>query len=226
MLVLGLNTVEDTCDVALIDADEGADTLIARRIEAMRPGHAQGSGQGHDARLAPLAEAVLLEAGADIRRIDRIAVITGPGSFTGVRVGVAFARGLALVAGRAAIGVSSLEALDPRPPQGRALGVLPAKRRPPELSWWAQELIDGRGAGDPVEADAETLARMAGRCDAVMGRIGSAAIAHGALIDAAPSAMAAASFAARLADPADHPPRPVYVRPPDARPVSPPAPRS
>ena len=59
----------------------------------------------------PMIEAVLAEAGIDFDDLDRIAVTTGPGSFTGVRVGVAAARGLALALDIPAVGVGSLDAL-------------------------------------------------------------------------------------------------------------------
>lgn len=210
MLVLGINTVEDACDVALIRIEDGSDSLIAGRTEAMR--------QGHDARLAPLVAAVLKDANLSVRRLDRIAVIAGPGSFTGVRVGVAFARGLALVAGQMAVGVSSLEALDPLA-GGRVLGVLPARRRPPDLSWWAQALVDGTGAGDPVEVDAEGLAAMARDADAVHGRLEGAGMFAAPVVEASPTARAAARLAGRLGDIGTHPPAPIYVRAPDAKPL-------
>ncbi|MEL7462930.1 MAG: tRNA (adenosine(37)-N6)-threonylcarbamoyltransferase complex dimerization subunit type 1 TsaB [Pseudomonadota bacterium] len=77
--------------------------LIAERVETMERGHAE--------RLFPLFEACLEEAGLAPHDLDLIAVCTGPGNFTGARIGVAAARGLALSTGAVAIGVDRLEAL-------------------------------------------------------------------------------------------------------------------
>ena len=93
MLILGINTVADACEAALVR--DGV--VIAERSEPMN--------QGHDARLAPIVEQVMRETGIAFADLHRVAVIVGPGSFTGVRVGVAFARGLALSLDIPAVGV-------------------------------------------------------------------------------------------------------------------------
>jgi len=206
MLILGINTAGDTCEAAL--ARDGA--VIGARWEAMT--------QGHDARLAPVVDEVMREAGAAFSDLKRIAVVVGPGSFTGVRVGVAFARGLALALDVAAAGVSSLEALEELPKQGRVLGLLPAKRRPPEKTWWAQVLADGRGAGEPFEASEEQLAALIGDVEAVCGGLSDVPDHGVARITSKPSAIAAAMFAGRLTGDLP-PPRPIYVREPDATPM-------
>jgi tRNA threonylcarbamoyladenosine biosynthesis protein TsaB len=199
MLVLAINTVGDACEAALV-GDAGT---IGVRSEPMA--------QGHDARLAPLVDELLKEAGVGPSDLDRIAVVAGPGSFTGVRVGVAFARGLALATGKPAVGVTSLEALDRLPKAGSVLGVLPAKRRPPEQSWWAQLVVDGRGEGEPVEADFAEMRRLAERAARICGDFEGA-------IEARPTAEAAARFARRLTGDLP-PPRPIYARAPDATPA-------
>ena len=79
MLILGINTVADACEAALVR--DGA--VIAERAEPMN--------QGHDARLAPVVEQLMRDAGIPFGDLHRVAVVVGPGSFTGVRVGVAFA---------------------------------------------------------------------------------------------------------------------------------------
>ncbi len=73
------------------------------RSEAMSRGQAE--------RIAPMVREVMEAAGAAFAEIDRIAVTTGPGSFTGVRVGLSFARALALALGKPCVGISTLEAL-------------------------------------------------------------------------------------------------------------------
>jgi tRNA threonylcarbamoyladenosine biosynthesis protein TsaB len=67
--------------------------------------------RGHAEALVPLIAAVMSEAHMDFTELDRIAVTVGPGSFTGLRVGVAAARGIALATGKPAVGVTTLAAL-------------------------------------------------------------------------------------------------------------------
>lgn len=65
----------------------------------------------HSASLMPMVEAALRAAGTDLKELDAIAAVTGPGSFTGVRIGVATAKGLAHGAGLPCVPVDALEAL-------------------------------------------------------------------------------------------------------------------
>ncbi len=209
MLVLGINTVADACEAALV------------RDGVVIADHAEPMNQGHDARLAPVVETLMRQAGIAFHELDRVAVVVGPGSFTGVRVGVAFARGLGLSLDIPVVGVTSLEALDALPREGRLLGVLAAKRRPPEKTWWAQHLSAGRGEGEAFEASIGSIDGLLREAHAVCGDVASLPEATGVtLVAAVPRATAAALFAARLTD--DLPaPRPVYVREPDAKPMRP-----
>lgn len=209
MLILGINTVADVCEAALVRG--GA--VIAEFSEPMS--------QGHDARLAPVVEQLMGEAGVAFDNLHRIAVIVGPGSFTGVRVGVAFARGLSLALDIPAVGVTSLEAIDGLPPQGYVLGLLPAKRRPPHRTWWGQLIDAGRGGAQPFEASEGELAALAAGTDVVCGGLEGLPGLGRRQVPGAPSASAAARFAARLAARDLPPPRPVYVREPDATPMRP-----
>jgi tRNA threonylcarbamoyladenosine biosynthesis protein TsaB len=70
-----------------------------------------GERPGHSARLLELVEEVLEAAGGSWEQVERLAVGVGPGGFTGLRIGIATARGLAQARGLPVIGVSSLEAL-------------------------------------------------------------------------------------------------------------------
>lgn len=99
MIVLALDTALDACSAALVRGND----LLASRTEPMTRGQAE--------RLPPLVAELIAESGVSFAEIDRIAVTTGPGSFTGVRVGLSFARALALALGKPCIGVSTLEAL-------------------------------------------------------------------------------------------------------------------
>src|SRR6201989_3424662 len=66
--------------------------------------------RGHAEALLPMLQRVMQQANFGFSDIDRIAVTTGPGSFTGLRVGIAAARGLALAAEKPAVGLSTLSA--------------------------------------------------------------------------------------------------------------------
>lgn len=98
-VVLAFDTSAAHCAAAL---------LVGGRIAAAR-GEAMATGQAE--RLVPLLEEVLAGAGLGWRDVTRIGVGTGPGNFTGVRIAVAAARGLALGLGVPAVGVTRLEAL-------------------------------------------------------------------------------------------------------------------
>lgn len=104
--VLGFDTSAAHCAAALLLPDG----TVLSRFEAMEKGQAE--------RLLPLLESLLAEAGLGWGELTRLAIGTGPGNFTGVRIAVAAARGLALGLGIPAIGVTRLEALAhglPRP---------------------------------------------------------------------------------------------------------------
>ena len=71
--------------------------------------------RGHQERLAPLVAEAMAQAGAAFPDLDRIGVTVGPGSFTGLRVGLAFAKGLAIALGIPCVGVGVLDALAATP---------------------------------------------------------------------------------------------------------------
>lgn len=101
MRVLAIDTALEACSAAILDTDRAAE--IASRSLPMMRGHAEA--------LMPLIGAVMAEAASEFAGLDRIAVTIGPGSFTGLRVGVAAARGIALAAGKPAVGLTTLAAL-------------------------------------------------------------------------------------------------------------------
>ena len=100
MIVLGLDTATAATAVALRLADG---TVLERRDDP-----SPGAHPGHATRLLAMAAEVLDDAGVSWGQIERIAVGLGPGTFTGLRVGVATARGLAHSRGIELVGVSSL----------------------------------------------------------------------------------------------------------------------
>jgi tRNA threonylcarbamoyladenosine biosynthesis protein TsaB len=100
MLILAIDTALDACSAAVLDTDTGE--LIAQESQPMKRGHAEA--------LMPLIARVIKEARIAFATLDRIAVTTGPGSFTGLRVGLSAARGLALAASKPVVGLTTLTA--------------------------------------------------------------------------------------------------------------------
>ena len=100
MLILAIDTALDACAAAVLDTDAGK--LIAQESLAMKRGHAEA--------LMPLIARVIKQSGIAFASLDRIAATTGPGSFTGLRVGLSAARGIALAAGKPVVGVTTLTA--------------------------------------------------------------------------------------------------------------------
>jgi tRNA threonylcarbamoyladenosine biosynthesis protein TsaB len=100
MLILAIDTALEACAAGVLDTDAGK--MIARESLPMKRGHAEA--------LMPLIARVIKECGIGFAALDRIAVTTGPGSFTGLRVGLSAARGIALAADRPVVGVTTLAA--------------------------------------------------------------------------------------------------------------------
>jgi len=215
-MLLAIDTCLAQCSVALGD---GAN-LLAERSHAMRRGHAEA--------LLPMVDDVLQAAGARADAITRIVVTVGPGSFTGVRVGVAAARGLALARGCPAAGVTSLEALAAaareRCPGMPVLVVILG--RGGQLYHQAFD-AEGRPESPPdLGEGAEVAAKYSAREGVVAGS-GCEAVTAGAAhlipvlgLEAPPPAALL-----RLADTLDparwrEPPAPLYLRPPDAKPAA------
>lgn len=102
MKLLALDTALDALAVAVLTRDgERIDVITATEI----------IGRGHAEHLMGAVEALLDRAGTSLAEIDAFAATVGPGSFTGIRIGVAVARGFALAARKPSLGVPTLEAL-------------------------------------------------------------------------------------------------------------------
>jgi tRNA threonylcarbamoyladenosine biosynthesis protein TsaB len=100
MLILAIDTALDACAAGVLDTEAGQ--LIAQESQAMKRGHAEA--------LMPLIACVIAQSGIAFAAFDRIAVTTGPGSFTGLRVGLSAARGIALAANKPVVGLTTLTA--------------------------------------------------------------------------------------------------------------------
>ncbi|MCE6961306.1 tRNA (adenosine(37)-N6)-threonylcarbamoyltransferase complex dimerization subunit type 1 TsaB [Cereibacter sphaeroides] len=193
--LLAFDTSAAHCAAALLSGER----LLVLRDEAMDKGQAE--------RLIPLLEEMLAEAGMSWGDLDALAVGTGPGNFTGVRIAVSAARGLALALKRPAIGVTRFDALAfglPAP-----VAVIEDARR--------GEVYLRDGFEPPVIALRDGLQVRAPR------QVGSAAFAD---VEAPrlPLAEAIARVAlSRLGE--DHPrPAPFYLRGADAAPAADPPP--
>lgn len=100
MLILAIDTALDACAAAVLDTETAE--LRAQEQLPMKRGHAEA--------LMPMIARVMQSADLAFTALDRIAVTLGPGSFTGLRVGISAARGLALAARRPAVGLTTLSA--------------------------------------------------------------------------------------------------------------------
>jgi tRNA threonylcarbamoyladenosine biosynthesis protein TsaB len=216
MIVLGLDSAAGACSAALWrDGD-----IIGHRLAVMARGHAEA--------LVPMAQAVMAAAGVGFAALDGIGVTVGPGAFTGVRIGLAAARGLALAAGVPAIGITTFEALAAAVPAderaGRTLvAALDTKRADVYLQLFDAAL---RPISEPLALAVAEVAQLlpagplltvgdgAGLLAGILsGRdvVASRAAPH-------PDAGRVATLAAarlRTGSPAE-PPAPLYLRPPDA----------
>ncbi len=219
MRLLAIDTALEACSAAVLDTAGGG--ILARESQAMIRGHAEA--------LMPLIQRVMQRSGFEFSDLDRIAVTTGPGSFTGLRVGIAAARGIALAAGKPAFGLTTLaayaapliaadntqpvvSAVDARHEHvylqvyGAAGRTLVAARRSP----LREAVLRAAAAGSPrlVGTGAELLAAAWPDNEPAPGAV----FAHRAPdID----------WVARLgvvSKEASSPPKPLYLRPPDAQP--------
>lgn len=209
MIILALDTCLAACSVAILDGDR----VLARRVELMT--------RGHQERLAPLVAEAMAEAGLKFDQLQRVGVTVGPGSFTGLRVGLAFAKGLGQALSIPVIGIGVLEALAV-PHKGLpddVVTVLEAKR--------GQVFLQAFSGGKPLMAPEGlaievAVARLLALTDLdSMTLVGTGA---GHLRDAFPNASviqvdhADPVVVARLAvTKLIVPPQPLYLRAPDAK---------
>jgi tRNA threonylcarbamoyladenosine biosynthesis protein TsaB len=197
-MILAFDTSSASCTAAVFD---GSGLCVARADEQI--------GRGHSERLVPMLAELL-----DGRRASRILVGVGPGSFTGIRVGIAAAHGLAIGWGAELGGMSSLALLAAG---ARSAGEVAAAIIGGHGELFVQQFgANGQPLGDlanlpPVAAAARTTAGL------VLGSGARALVdarGWGEARDAWPSAANALELPEQLRS---LPPRPVYARAPDAR---------
>lgn len=211
MTLLAIDTALGACSVAIIK-DDG---VLAHRFVLMERGHAEA--------LGPMVEEAMAQAGLSFAAIERLAVTTGPGTFTGQRVGLAFMRGLRVALRRPLVGITTLAAMAEQAKAQSGLGVAAALHDAKRDEVYLQHSSAAEAAIVPFESAIETLARERQPL-ALAGTAAPAAaarLANAVLSDIRqPDALWVAKLARRL--PAqDGPPKPLYLRAPDAKPPSP-----
>lgn len=202
MKLIAIDTALKACSVAVLDGDK----VCAVISEAMERGHAEA--------VAPMVAAAIAQSGLNFSELERVAVTTGPGSFTGLRVGLAFARPLALALEVDCVGVSTLEALALEDGEaGYRAGAVEA----PGGAYLA--IYDNScECVAPARFDLEDAKRVLAAHPGVVVR-GPGAPLFGGAGTAAPDIVAFARRGAGL-DPSRYRPDPLYLRAPDAKPLA------
>jgi tRNA threonylcarbamoyladenosine biosynthesis protein TsaB len=211
MRVLVIDTALGLCSAGVFQVERGAVRTLGLRSEAMA--------KGHQERLAGMVRDAVAEAGG-FAGVDRIGVTVGPGSFTGLRVGLAFAQGLGAALGAPVVGISTLDALAALVKgDGATAALIDARRAQIYARFWRSGVAQGPAEALSVEA-ATARVRVLGPEVRLVGS-GAGLVAEGAaaagLDDPSPEALARLTAAA---DPAADLPRPLYLRAPDATPPS------
>ena len=222
-IVLAIETTGSRCSVAVAHGD----TVLARESRPLRHGHGEA--------LMPMLDRVMAEVALSPRDLGIVAVATGPGGFTGIRVGLAAAQGIVLATRARLIGVSGFAAVahalrrdPPKRSGGVLLVALDSRREDLYVQLFAQDFTTPL-----VPAAAELPDRLAAYLGAASAYpllliAGDAAEPAAAALQArmeldivpcsAPDALGviAAAMGAVRSGRADEPVRPLYLRPPDA----------
>ncbi len=221
MKVMVIDTALGACVAGVFAHEAASDAVraLGLRRELMT--------KGHQERLGGLARDAAAEAGG-FDGVDRIGVTVGPGSFTGLRVGLAFALGLGAALDRPVVGISTLDALAASvAAPGLVAAVIDARRG----QVYGRLFRDGAPVGEaeawPLETARDRILAEAGQGGVLLVGSGATLLAEtfpdlaGAriepLVAPSPEALARLTMAA---DPATSPPSPLYLRAPDATPPS------
>ena len=207
MKLLAVDTALGACSVAVLDGEK----VLAHRFEEMARGHAEA--------LAPMVEETMRQASIGFAALERLAVTTGPGTFTGQRVGLAFMRGLRIALRKPLTGVTTLEAMAMATEAARAAAIHDAKRDEAYLLLWEE----GRVVLEPVVMDfAAALEKIKafGPCALAGTGAPAAAASLGTKFSLSPVRQPDALWVGRraLTSPVvDEAPAPLYLRAPDAK---------
>ena len=213
MKLLVIDTALSLCTAAVFE--NGA--ALAVRSETMV--------KGHQERLAGFVREAMAEAGIGFDALDRIGVTTGPGSFTGLRVGLAFAQGFGAALDRPVVGVSTLDALAASlvgglPSSGSVAALIDARRGQVYARFWRDGIAEGPAEALSLDAAAVRVAAL-GPEPTLVGS-GAALLVQACstarIVDLTGPGPAALARLVAAADPRLAPPEPQYLRAPDATP--------
>jgi tRNA threonylcarbamoyladenosine biosynthesis protein TsaB len=219
MRILAIDTALDACSATLFD------TEIDRPLAV----ESHDIGRGHAEALLPLVERVMATAGLGFEAVDRIAATVGPGSFTGLRVGLAAARAFALTCGKPAVGITTFAAFTaPYITANDAVPVIAAIDAKHGNLYLQMVGAGGRmlvaprvcNLRDAIRTVALGPARIVGSGAAMLAAHWPSAMVQAPLV-VDPRPAPDVTWVARLggaADPARAKPKPLYLRQPDARP--------
>lgn len=211
MRVLVIDTALEVCAAGVFEESSvGVWSCLSSVVEPMA--------RGHQERIGPLVRDVVSGSGG-FDTLDRIGVTVGPGSFTGLRVGLAFALGLGAALDRPVVGLSTLDGLAASvEPAGRVVAAIDARRGQVYLRGFLDGAPDGEPAPMDIEVAREGLASLSGPVR-VVGSGGPLIAPDGAsLVDLQSADLEALARLTAAADPAESPARPLYLRAPDATP--------
>ena len=212
MRVMVIDTALGLCTAAVFEVGGRATPLAVRSA---------GMAKGHQERLGGLAREAMEESGG-LDGVERIGVTVGPGSFTGLRVGLAFAQGLGAALGRPVVGISTLDALAASAGGREVAALIDARRGQVYARFWRAGAAEGPPEALSLETARERLAGFGPGATLVgsgVALLEDAAVGAAILGLAGPAPEALARLTA-AADPAAAPPRPLYLRAPDATPPS------
>jgi tRNA threonylcarbamoyladenosine biosynthesis protein TsaB len=206
-IILAVDTALGASSVAVLNGE----TILARQWVEMARGHAEA--------LAPMVQDVMAEAGVAFAALDRLAVTTGPGTFTGQRVGLAFMRGLRIALKKPLTGITTLEAMAAATQSPRAAAIHDAKREEAYLLLWENGATVLAPMALPF-AEAVEKIRDFGFCTLAGTGAAIAAASLGADFPLSTIRQPDAAWVARLAlqrAATDTAPAPLYLRAPDAK---------
>ena len=218
MIILAIDTALDYCAAAVLDA--GAQAMIAQETLEMKRGHAEA--------LMPLIARVMKASGRSYLDLDRIAVTTGPGSFTGLRVGISAARGIGLAANKPVVGLTTLSAyVAPLVAEQQEAPIVAAIDARHDHVYF--QAVAGNGAvlmrpaiipiEDTFAAARFGALRMAGNAARILADRWPSNVSAPALVDPKPGPdIAWVAWLGAATAPDVAPAKPFYLRPPDAKP--------